>query len=152
MLRHPNDRATLLDDLGVELYDTAQRLLRALRSKGRTSDLSIERLSALLALSANGHASIKELANSEHVAHSTMSRMVSSLTGSGLAEAHSHGVDRRTSSIKLTVKGKRTAQRGLDRLTEPLAAAVNALSPEEHADLVRGVEVLKSLLRSIEQK
>ena len=79
-----------------------------------------------------------------------MSRMVTGLTTTGLARAYTHEADRRTSSIKLTAKGRRTAQKTLDEVVDPLSMAIDALSEQERNRLVEATQVLERLLASLD--
>lgn len=111
--------------------------------------LTRERVSALLTLNQTGKASIKELAETEHVAHSTMSRLVSGLTATGLAATSNHASDKRTSTVRLTAKGRQAVDRDLRHITEPLAAAIASLPRKDAAVLVQAVKVLDSVLSSV---
>ena len=132
------------------LYDVTHRLTRKLRNFRRdTSAVSGERLSAMLTLKNIGNSSIKELASSEQVAHSTMSRMVSGLRDKGLARVYVDESDRRTSSIQLTSKGVQVARSDLDQITHPLAAAIRRLPKRDQLILAQSIEILDDLLEAI---
>ena len=135
--------------IAVDLYNVTHKLVRLLRSRRPSAALSRERVSALLALNESGRASIKELAENEHVAHSTMSRLVSGLTSKGLAATAAHNPDRRTNTVKLTAKGRSAVKRDILHMTHPLAVAIANL-PRKDADvLVRAVKVLDNVLSSV---
>lgn len=135
--------------IAVDLYNVTHKLLRLLRSRRPHEALSGERVSALLALNESGKASIKELAASEHVAHSTMSRLVSGLTSKGLTATSTHDSDKRTNTVKLTAKGRGAVKRDILHITRPLAAAIADL-PRKDADvLVRAIKVLDNVLSSV---
>lgn len=137
------------NQVATDLYGATHRLIRSLRAGRRENASSGERLSAMLTLQNFGHSSIKDLAKSEQVAHSTMSRMVSGMADKGLARAYVHENDRRTSSVELTAKGRAAAKRDLEDITAPLAAAIQRLSKRDQATLLRSLSILSELIDSV---
>jgi DNA-binding MarR family transcriptional regulator len=96
----------------------------------------------MLALRESRHLSIKALAASESVAHSTMSRLVSALESEGMARSVMSGVDRRVSFVVLTRRGKSVVDRSLARLARPLVEIVEGFSNREAAELDSALRVL----------
>jgi DNA-binding MarR family transcriptional regulator len=135
--------------VAVDLYNVTHKLLRLLRRRRPRTALTRERVSALLTLNQTGNASIKELAETEHVAHSTMSRLVAGLAATGLAATSNRNSDKRTSTVRLTSKGRQAVERDLRHITEPLAAAIADLPREDAAVLLRAVRVLDDVLSRV---
>lgn len=135
--------------VAVDLYSVTHKLLRFLRRRRPRTALTGERVSALLTLNQTGNASIKELAETEHVAHSTMSRLVAGLAATGLAATSNHNSDKRTSTVKLTAKGRQAVERDLRHITEPLATAIADLPRKDAAVLLRAVRVLDDVLSRV---
>lgn len=135
--------------IAADIYNIADELLRSLRTRQPCAALTEERLSALLTLSESGKASIKELAESEHIAHSTMSRHVSALAATGFTSISDHESDMRMNVVTLTEKGQRTIQCALRQTTRPLAAAIANLLDDEAAVLTRAVDVLRKVVSSV---
>jgi DNA-binding MarR family transcriptional regulator len=88
------------------------KLVRNLETFGRRSSLYLEvdraGYLALRTLAALGPVSTKALAHTLHLDASTVTRQVTALESDGFVERHPDPTDRRSSTIVLTPKGRRT--------------------------------------------
>lgn len=134
------------DHLGIGLYSVAHKLLRFVRRGQANSGISTERVLLLLTLHEVREASIKDLAEIEHVAHSTMSRLISGLAQDGLVTTAYEDTDRRISTVRLTARGRRAVERNLRDLAQPLLAAIAELPAKDAKALRRAVSVLDDVL------
>lgn len=96
-----------------------------------------------------GGLSMSELSRRMHLAHSTVSGIVSRLEARGLVERAQRGDDRRYVSVELTEPVREWLQRELPSArVKPLAAALARASASERAAILDGVAVLERLLRT----
>ena len=138
--------------LAFEIYAVSARLLRRLGSRRRMGSLSHQRMSALLLLSKNGSSSVKELAEQQLVAHSTMSRLVSALGTGGLvtiSEGANRSGDGRTRSVRLTAKGRRAAERELGQMIGLLEQRIASLDDGDLAALTHAFRILRNITSSM---
>jgi DNA-binding MarR family transcriptional regulator len=138
--------------IAFEFYAVANKLLRLLGRGRRHLSLTRERISVMLALDEVGNSSVKELAEREWVAHSTMSRLLSALTASGLTINSIRKVgskDKRTRVIRLTAKGKRVVEHELRQTIAPLANGIAELPDSDIATLKRAMKIIDRLLFSV---
>jgi DNA-binding MarR family transcriptional regulator len=138
--------------LAFELYAVSARLLRVLGNHERTGSLTHQRIGTLLALADSGSLSVKEIAQRQVVAHSTMSRLVAALAAAGLITRSGEtgrSPDKRMRTVRLTAKGKRTVERELRQATALLEERIAALADGERAALSRAIEILRNLASSI---
>jgi DNA-binding MarR family transcriptional regulator len=132
-----------VDAVADELHAAAIHLLRRLRVEDEALGISAPRLSALSVLVFGGPLRIGALAQAEQVEPPTMTRLVDAMERDGYVERAPDPADRRAVIVRPTAKGTRALKEGRARRVEALAAALRSLSPEQLADLARGVEVLE---------
>ncbi len=132
------------------LHSAAIHLLRRVRKRDSETGEGPARLSALSVLVFGGPMTLGELARAEQVKPPTMTRIVTGLENSGLAERQADAKDARRTRIQATPKGKRLLMRGREARIEYLAAHLQALHSEELSGLMKAVQILEKLLQNWE--
>ncbi len=132
------------------LNSGAIHLLRALHLVDRRTSLTPARLSALSVLVFGGPCSLGELARTEDVASSTMTRIADGLVAAGLARRSTRDSDQRVVELSATPKGRRLMLAARDRRLDALDAAMAALTPAQRRQLdeaAPAIDVLATALR-----
>lgn len=134
-------------DLADRLHSAAIHLLRRVRKQDTVLAEAPARLSALSVLVFGGPMTLGQLASAEQVKPPTMTRIVTGLESSGLAERQVDPNDARRVRIHATAQGKRLMLRGRQARIECLASHLEGLSYEEFSELRRGVQILDKILQ-----
>jgi DNA-binding MarR family transcriptional regulator len=92
-----------------------------------------------------------ELADSEGINPTMLSRVVSDLTGAGLVERVSDTNDRRAAWVGITRKGKRLAERMRSERTEAVNQAMSGLSAEERRAIDAALPALEALAEELKE-
>ncbi len=92
-----------------------------------------------------------ELAESEGINPTMLSRVVSDLAGAGLVERVSDVNDRRAAWVGITKKGKRLAERMRSERTEAVNAAIRGLSAEERHRIESALPALEALAEQLKE-
>lgn len=129
------------------LHSAAIHLLRRVRKQDAATKEGPARLSALSVLVFGGPMTLGGLAAAEQVKPPTMTRIVTGLERSALAERVPDPADARRVRIRATPKGVRLLQGARKLRVRYLAAQVERLTAEEKASLGQAVEMLDRLLR-----
>ena len=129
------------------LHSAAIHLLRRVRKQDAATGEGPARLSALSVLVFGGPMTLGQLAAAEQVKPPTMSRIVTGLEDSRLAERLPDSKDARRVRIRATVNGERLLHQGRRRRIEYLAGHLDGLSREELATLEEAVRLLERVLR-----
>ena len=129
------------------LHSAAIHLLRRLRIRDRELGIGPAQLSALSVLVFGGPQSLASLAEAEQVKPPTMSRIVTALLRAKVIHRRTDKQDRRALIIEATEKGVRIMQEGRRRRVETLAAAVQALQPDEIKRLHEAAQLMEHLSR-----
>jgi len=135
--------------LADHLHSAAIHLLRQLRKEDDASGLSAPRLSALSVVVFGGPLTLGELARAEQVKPPTMTRIVTGLEREGLVKRKGDPHDRRLTHIEATSKGQKVLAAGRARRVKKLATAVSRMGKKELAELRRGVQLLRSVVKSM---
>lgn len=135
--------------LADHLHSAAIHLLRQLRKEDDASGLSAPRLSALSVVVFGGPLTLGELARAEQVKPPTMTRIVTGLEREGLVKRKGDPHDRRLTHIEATSKGQKVLAAGRARRVKKLATAVSRMEKKELAELRRGVQLLRSVVKSM---
>lgn len=90
-----------------------------------------------------------ELAESEGINPTMLSRTVADLAGAGLVERVSDANDRRAAWVGITKKGKRLAERMRTERTAAVNAAMGGLSAAERERIERALSALESLAEQL---
>jgi DNA-binding MarR family transcriptional regulator len=132
------------------LHSAAIHLLRLVRKQDALAGVGPAQLSALSVLvfgSGGGPMTLGQLAAAEQVKPPTMTRIVTGLERSGLAERVCDPQDARRVRIRATPKGERLLMKGRQRRIEYLARHLESLGEPELATLREAAEVLERSLR-----
>jgi DNA-binding MarR family transcriptional regulator len=92
-----------------------------------------------------------ELAESEGINPTMLSRVVSDLSGAGLVERVSDANDRRAAWVGITRKGKRLAERMRAERTEAVNEAMSGLSGEERRAIEAALPALEALAEELRE-
>ncbi|MGA9039288.1 MAG: MarR family transcriptional regulator [Terriglobales bacterium] len=128
------------------LHSTAIHLLRLVRKQDTASGEGPARLSALSVLVFAGPMTLGELAAAEQVKPPTMTRIVTGLEKSGLAERVPDLKDARRVSIAATAKGTRLLHEARKRRIQALASHLKSLTNQELDLLEQASSLLETAL------
>ncbi len=137
------DTAAIAD----RLHSAAIHILRRVRKQDAAAGEGPARLSALSVLVFGGPMTLGELAAAEQVKPPTMSRIVSGLEDSRLAQRLTDSKDARRVRIRATARGERLLHEGRRRRIEYLARHLGRLTRQELATLDAAVKLLEGVLR-----
>jgi DNA-binding MarR family transcriptional regulator len=127
------------------IHGAAIKLLRMVRVEDAHSGIGPAQLSALSVLVFQGEQSLRDLAATEQVRASTMSRIVEALVKQNLVRRAPGATDRRAVRITATDKGKNLLLAGRDRRVRALAARMASLTREEKETLRKAAELIAGL-------
>ena len=144
--KRKNSRQTAID-VADRLHSIAIHLLRQMRKQDVATREAPARLSALSVLVFAGPVTLGQLAAAEQVKPPTMTRIVTGLERSGLAERLRDAEDARRLRICATRKGARLLQKARQRRIGDLAARLDSLAEKELRVLNESVEVLDKIVR-----
>jgi DNA-binding MarR family transcriptional regulator len=141
-------------DTATRLRAAIGRLSRRLRTTaaGQAAGLSPTGISLLLNVDRNGPIRLSELATSEGINPTMLSRVVAGLVDQGLLERSSDPADRRAAWVKTTNAGRQTAQRMRRERTNALNQAMGALSAEEQRTIEQALGALEALAGQLKDR
>jgi DNA-binding MarR family transcriptional regulator len=142
---------TLDIDNAARLRTAIGQLSRRLRTTraAREAGLTPTGISVLLYVTRSGLTRMADLAESEGINPTMLSRVVSDLARGGLVERVSDANDRRAAWVGITKKGKRLAERMRSERTEAVNAAMRGLSSEERHRIERALPALEALAEEL---
>lgn len=120
------------------------RLSRELR-RHSIGGLTPTQLSALTTVERCGPVRLGELAASEGITPSTLTRLVSVLEERGYVDRRTDPGDARSSRVAVTPRGQRLLSRNRDETTAALAERLNDLTPEQRLLLDQALPALEQL-------
>lgn len=94
---------------------------------------------------------ISELAESEALNPTMLSRVVSDLAGAGLVERVSDANDRRAAWVSITRRGRRLAERMRAERTEAVNESMSGLSAEERRAIEGALPALEALAEELKE-
>lgn len=136
-------------DTATRLRIALGKLSRALRKTDTASGLTPSRASALLSVDRHGPLRLSELAETEGVNPTMLSRMVADLVDAGLFERTSDPSDRRAAWVGVTPAGADLAARTRLARTEAVDAALSELAPRDAERIIAAVPALESLAAAL---
>ncbi len=139
----PQEAAAIAD----RLHSAAIHVLRWVRKQDAATGEGPARLSALSVLVFGGPMTLGQLAAAEQVKPPTMSRIVTGLEHSRLAERMTDSKDARRVRIRATLRGERLLHAGRQRRIEYLARHLDRLTRQELTTLDEAVKLLEGVLR-----
>lgn len=128
------------------LHGSAIRLLRFVRREDIASGVPPAQLSVLSVLVFGGPRTLSALAAAEQVRPPTMSQLVSELVRKGLARRRP--LDRRSSEISVTDRGRKLLEAGRSRRLARLSNALAGLPKEKLALLRQAVEIVAQTIET----
>jgi DNA-binding MarR family transcriptional regulator len=128
------------------------RLARALRptEAGLAADLTPTRVIVLLSTERNGPIRLSEVAESEGLNPTLLSRTVASLADAGLIARSADPADRRSAWVEVTNAGRELAQRIRDQRTASVDHALAQLSAEERRSIEAALPALEHLAQRLQ--
>jgi DNA-binding MarR family transcriptional regulator len=130
------------------------RLSRRLRQTdaGAAAGMTPTRTSVLLNVVRAGPLRLSELAASEGLNPTMLSRVVTELVDAKLLVRSSDTGDRRAAWVKATAAGRRLAERMRRERTDALNAALGALSKDERRELEAALPAFESLAEHLKDR
>lgn len=144
--------APILDvETAARLRVAIGRLSRRLRTTtaGASAGLTPTKLSVLLTVVRDGPIRISELARSEALNPTMLSRVVAALVDVGLLDRTSDDGDRRTAWVQATAAGIELAAHMRSRRTDALNTALDALAPADRRLLEQALPALEGLAEQL---
>jgi len=140
--------ATLLDtESATRLRVVIGRLSRQLRAtpSGLDAALTPTRISLMLSIDRTGPVRLSELAESEGINPTMLSRSVTQLVDAGLVSRTSDSADRRAAWVSATDAGHTLAERMRQERTDAVNAALSGLSASDRRTLEHAIPALEAL-------
>lgn len=131
--------------LASTLRLSVMRLARRLRAERADTSLSLSQLAALVTLERHGPLTPGELAAHERVQPPSMTRLVATLEGAGLARRDPHPSDGRQVLLSITPEGAAILVEDRRRRDAWLARQLRDLDPADVDVLARAAAVLDRL-------
>ncbi len=139
--------ATSETETAAQLRAVIGKLSRRLRPTAAATNagLTPTRVSVLLAVVRAGRVRLSELAESEGINPTMLSRVVSDLAEGGLVERLSDQGDKRAAWVQVTAAGRRLAERMRRERTDAVKLALEGLSDDERRCIEGAVPALGAL-------
>lgn len=134
-------------EIADRLHSAAIHVLRRVRKQDAASGEGPARLSALSVLVFGGPMTLGQLAVAEQVKPPTMSRIVTGLVNSRLAQRLTDSKDARRVRIRATPSGERLLREGRRRRIEYLGRNLDRLTRQELDTLDAAIKLLERVLR-----
>jgi DNA-binding MarR family transcriptional regulator len=150
----PTASAQPLDvETAVRLRTAIGRLSRRLRTTAaaREAGLTPTAISVLLNLARNAPVRLGELAESEAINPTMLSRVVGTLVDKGLVKRTSDTDDRRAAHVAITRRGGRLTERMRNERTQALNRAMGELSPADRYQIQRALPALEALAEQLRE-
>lgn len=130
--------------LAQRLSVATTRLSRMLRQQDR-GELTLTYRAALATIERRGPMTLGELAEVEHIAPPTVTKMIAALAERGLVVRTGDADDRRVTRVSITSAGAELLALDRKRRTEWLAGRVRRLDPADRERLAAAIDVLEAL-------
>jgi DNA-binding MarR family transcriptional regulator len=147
----PTQELTAPADLGADLLTVVARLNRMATQQ---SDLPLPYAQArlLAQIEQQGPSRISELAAADHCSQPTMTTQVQRLEAGGYVERRSDPSDARAVLVSVTPGGTATLQQTRAVRAAVVVPHLERLAPERLATLADAVDILRDLLREVQDK
>lgn len=130
--------------LAQRLSVATTRLSRMLRQQDR-GELTLTYRAALATIERRGPMTLGELAEVEHIAPPTVTKIIAALAARGLVARSGDTGDRRVTRVSITPAGAALLALDRRRRTEWLAGRVRRLDPADRERLAAAIDVLEAL-------
>jgi DNA-binding MarR family transcriptional regulator len=139
------------EETAARLRVAIARLSRRLRPTraGAAAGLTPTGSSVLLTVVRGGKLRISQLAQTESLNPTMLSRVIADLAEAGLLERVSDAGDRRAAWVRATAAGRRLAERMRRERTAALNGALEGLSEEDRRSIERALPALEGLAREL---
>jgi DNA-binding MarR family transcriptional regulator len=132
-------------DLGRDLYDALERLVRFVRQLQGAGDLSGAAVSTLQRVLRDGPVPLGELARAERATQPNMTQLVTRLERSGLLERVADPADKRVTLVRVTAEGRAAVRRRREARAAALAPLLGRLDEADRAALAAALPVIHRL-------
>ena len=151
MIPSPTPPLSLAADTAARLRVATGRLTRRLRTTaaGSAAGLTPTRISVLLTVVRDGPIRLSELAGTESLNPTMLSRVISDLVEAGLLARASDDRDRRAAWVQTTPAGNRLAERMRRERTDALNGALEELSDEDRRLIEQALPALEDLAEQL---
>jgi DNA-binding MarR family transcriptional regulator len=141
-------------EAAVRLRAAIGRLSRRLRStpSGRAAGLTPTAISVLLNVDRSGPLRLSELASSEGINPTMLSRVVADMVGDGLLERSSDEDDRRAAWVEATDAGHRLCARMRRERTDAVNDAMSGLGADERRRIEKALPALEALAEQLKER
>jgi DNA-binding MarR family transcriptional regulator len=155
---HSDGRLTISTTAPALDIETAARLRTAIgklsrrlrtTAAGRAAGLTPTGISVLLNVDRNGPMRLSELASSEGLNPTMLSRVVAGMLDDGLLDRISDAGDRRAAWVSVTSAGHRLAQRMRRERTDAVNAAVSGLGARDQKTIEQALPALEALAEEL---
>jgi DNA-binding MarR family transcriptional regulator len=138
-------------DAAARLRAALGRLSRRLRptEAGAAAGLTPTRVTILLTVVRDGPIRLSQLAESEGINPTMLSRAISNLVDAGLLERNCDAGDRRSAWVQSTEAGRRLAERMRTERTDAVKLALRGLGESDRAALERALPALEALAEQL---
>ena len=133
------------DDLAVRLRMAVFRLSRRLERTRAGAALTSTETTVLATTARRGPVGISEIARSEGMNPTMLSRVIGRLERQGLIARHQDPSDSRSANVVATAAGRRLHERIRTERSDAVSALLAELSPGELAELRSGLSVIEML-------
>ena len=133
------------DDVAVRLRMAIARLFRRIERTRAGAALTPSETTILSVVVRQGPLRLTDLAASEGMNPTMLSRLVRDLEGDGLVQRKTDRVDRRAARVEATPAGRRLHERIRNERSDTLSAALALLPEDERRKLGAGLPVLEAL-------
>jgi DNA-binding MarR family transcriptional regulator len=139
------------EETAVRLRIAIARLSRRLRptAAGAAAGLTPTRISVLLTIVRQGEIRVGELASTESLNPTMLSRIISDLVDAGLVARTSDDGDRRAAWVKTTPAGRKLAERMRRERTMAINQALEGLPETDRRLIERALPALESLAEQL---
>ncbi len=149
--------ATTPTDTAIDI-ETAARLRAAIgrlsrrlgpTAAGKAADLTPTKISVLMDVVRRGPLRLSDVADSEGINPTMLSRVIAGLVERGLLERTSDPADRRAAWVKATGAGRRLSERIRRERTDAINAAVTNLDEEHRRRILDALDALEGLAEEL---
>ena len=141
-------------ETATRLRTVIGRLSRRLRttSAARDAGLTPTAISLLLAVARSGQVRLAELAESEGINPTMLSRVIAGMVQDGLLKRSSDEGDRRAAWVETTAAGRRLAERMRRERTRAVDQALETLTEADRRRIERALPALEALAETLKER
>ncbi|KIS28645.1 MarR family transcriptional regulator [Arthrobacter sp. SPG23] len=133
------------DTLAIDLRTAVMRTSRRLRVEATGEAITPGQYTVLAQLNGSGPATLRALAQREHVQAPSMTRIVNALAEQGFVTRSAHPDDGRQVHVDITGAGRTVLEAARNQRTAWLAQRVAGLSEEDRTVLSRAARIMQEM-------